>query len=339
MLPSSKLGLYALTLELSAWSGGALLDSQSDSTLLWYLVLHGGASFLLASAAILVLPPSFARPRRAILLLMTGCSYAVPIFGFLGVLAGIVVLRTHRYRAKPEAFESLQLPQFDPHQRTTGGFRQSGLRSFLGNTQAPMASRMGALVALQYVSGRVASSLLRDVLTDPSEDIRLLAYGMLDNQEKRINQAIDEELRCLTEAIKIEGEAQPGAQTLAAARRLSDLYWELIYQEMVQGDLRTHAVAESSRYCEIVLRHAPEDAAINLRQGRLLHARHELKGAEIAYFRALDLGLPSTRVLPYLAELRFDQGDFAGARHLMSELSHWSSLPRLRPVIEYWKAQ
>lgn len=339
MLLPSKFGLYALTLELSAWSAGALLDSQSDSTLLWYLVLHGAASLLLASAAILLLPPAFARPRRPVLLLMAGCSFAVPIFGFVGVLAGIVILRTYRYHEKIAPFESTQLPEFDPHQHTTGGFRQSGLRSFLGNTKAPMASRLGALVALQYVSGRVSSPLLRDVLTDPSEDIRLLAYGMLDNQEKRINQAIDEELRSLAEGVKLEGEAQPGPQTLAAVRRLSDLYWELIYQEMVQGDLRTHAVAESSRYCDIVLRHAPDDAAINLRQGRLLHALNQLEKAEAAYFRALGLGLPSTRVLPYLAELRFDQGDFVGARYLMSELSQWSSLPRLRPVIEYWKAQ
>lgn len=335
-MPNAHLGLFALLLELAAWSGSSLFGNHADGVLLWYLVMHGAASLLLAAFAILLLPWAFARPRRSVLLMMASCTYAVPILGFVGVLAGIVILRTYRHRVESPEFESLQLPEFDPHQHTTGGFRQSGLRAFLGNAQAPMASRMGALVALQYVSGRVSSPLLRDVLTDPSEDIRLLAYGMLDNQEKRINQAIDEELRKIAAARELEGPEERGPQTLAAARRLSDLYWELIYQELVQGDLRTHALAESSHYCQLALRHDPDDAALTLRQGRLLHALGHPEGAAGAYYKALALGLPSTRVLPYLAELRFDQGDFADARRLMGDLASWAALPRLQPVIEYW---
>ncbi|MFZ2971534.1 MAG: hypothetical protein WA049_02755 [Ferribacterium limneticum] len=335
-MPSFKLGLYALLLELAAWSGGALLGDQADGLLLWYLVLHGAASLLLAGFAILLLPAALTRPRRPLLLLMAGCSYAVPILGFMGVLAAIVVLRTYRHRVIEPEFASLQLPEFDPHQHTTGGFRQSGLRVFLGNAEAPIASRMGALVALQYVSGRLSSPLLRDVLTDPSEDIRLLAYGMLDNQEKRINQAIDEELKKLANSRDTEGPEERGPQTLAAARRLSDLYWELIYQRLVHGDLRTHALAESSRYCQMVLRHTPDDAALTLRQGRLLHDLGHPEGAAAAYYKALALGLPATRVLPYLAELRFDQGDYADTRRLMGDLASWAALPRLQPAIEYW---
>ena len=335
-MPSFKLALYALILEVAAWSGGALLGGHADGLLLWYLVLHGAASLLLAAFAILLLPAALTRPRRPVLLLMAGCSYAVPVLGFIGVIAAIVVLRTYSHRVIEPEFASLKLPEFDPHQHTTGGFRQSGLRSFLGNAEAPIASRMGALVALQYVSGRLSSPLLRDVLTDPSEDIRLLAYGMLDNQEKRINQAIDEELKKLASGRTEEGPEERGPQTLAAARRLSDLYWELIYQRLVQGDLRTHALAESSRYCQMVLRHAPDDAALTLRQGRLLHDLGHPEGAAAAYYKALALGLPSTRVLPYLAELRFDQGDYADAKRLMGDLASWASLPRLQPSIEYW---
>ena len=99
------------------------------------------------------------------------------------------------------------------------------------------------MVALQYVSGRTASPLLRTVLSDPSEDLRLLAYGMLDTLEKRVNRSIDAELSALRAAQAEEGSAGLGA--LESAQRLSDLYWELIYQELVQGDLRKHAIKES----------------------------------------------------------------------------------------------
>jgi tetratricopeptide (TPR) repeat protein len=330
-------GLFALLLEITAWSGGAFLGEQADYLLLWYLVLHGAASLLVGIFAIQLLPSI--QPRRSVMLIMAGCSYAAPLFGFVGVLISIVVLRAYRRHVAEPEFESLKLPEFDPHQHTTGGFRQSGLRSFLNNGKAPTSSRISALVALQYVSGRVSTPLLRDVLTDPSEDIRLLAYGMLDNQEKRINQAIDVELKKLAHSREEEGGEESGPNTLAAARRLSDLYWELNYRQLVQGDLRTYALAESSRYCQMVLRHTPDDAALTLRQGRLLHDLGQAEAAVAAYQRALALGLPATRVLPYLAELRFDQGNYADVRRLMTDLANWTALPRLQPVIKYWNSQ
>lgn len=338
-MPNPQHAFYAVLLELAAWFGGDLLGTHADGQLLWYLVLHGAASLLLASFAILLLPSAIAQPRRPLLLLLAGCSYAVPVLGFIGVLAGIVILRTHRRGISPPNFESIRLPAFDPHQHTAGSARRSGLRAFLGNAKAPTASRMGALVALQYVSGRVATPLLRDILTDPSEDIRLLAYGMLDKQEKRINQAIDEELKKFADSHNATDSDEREGHMLAAARRLSDLYWELIYQRLVQGDLRSHALAESAKYCRIVLREAPFDAALMLRHGRLLHALGQPEDAVDAYYKALALGLPATRVLPYLAELRFDQGNHADARRLMGELSTWAALPRLQPVIQYWNPQ
>ncbi len=336
---NQKLALYAVLLELGAWNGGLLFAGHSDATLAWYLLIHAAASALLALAAILLLPGEAARPRLPVLLLMAACSYAVPIVGFIGVIGGTLYLRFFRSQVPAQAFDSVQLPAFDPHQRPNAGFRQAGLRSFLGNSEAPMQARIGAMVALQYVSGRVSSPLLRDVLTDPSEDIRLLAYGMLDNQEKRINQSIDDELKLLNSAQQEEDPESSGPKTLASAHRLSDLYWELIYQELVQGDLRLYAISESSRYCQRVLDREPDNAALNLRQGRLLHAMGQRDAAEQAYLRARDLGLPATRILPYLAELRFERRDFTGAQRLMAELANWGSLPRLRPIINYWNQQ
>ena len=43
--------------------------------------------------------------------------------------------------------------------------------------------------------------------------------------------------------------------------------------------------------------------------------------------------------MPYEAELCFAQRDFPRTRALMSALDQWGALPRLRPVINYWKGQ
>lgn len=324
-----KLGLSAALLEINAWSGPLFFESNSDLLLLWYLGMHAVASLLLAAFVQAFLPANRTRPRWATQLLLAGFSYAVPIAGFVCVLAGSLLLRFYKPAPASGGFESLQLPDFDSHLRPQGAFRQAGLRSILNNRQVPVHTRLSAMVALQYVPGRVASPLLRDVLSDPAEDIRLLAYGMLDNQEKRINRAIDDELQQF-------GQATTDPARLAAAQRLSDLYWELVYQQLAQGDLRQYAISESLRYCEQALAEQPASAAMILRRGRLRHEQGDYAAAETDYRQAQALGLPATRVLPYLAEVRFEQRDFAGTSRLVQELSAWNSLPRLRPIVDYW---
>ncbi len=326
-----KLGLSALLLEVGAWSG-PLLQGHSDHALASYLLLHAVACALLALFLLPLLPSERARPRVPALLLIVACSYAVPVAGFLGVVAAALSLhylgRTH----VGTDFESVQLPEFDLHQHRQGNFRHAGLRSFLGNSGAPIQARMRAMVALQYVSGRTASPLLRSVLSDPSEDLRLLAYGMLDSLEKRINLAIDQELTVL----QAPQEQSTASAVLESQRRLSDLYWELVYQELVQGDLREHAIRESLRHGEAVLQAQPDNAPLHLRRGRLLHALGHPQDAQAAYEQASRLGLPATRVLPYQAQLCFERGDYTQARALVQALGPWDALPRLRPVIEYW---
>ena len=54
---------------------------------------------------------------------MTACSYAVPVAGFLGVIAAFVILRLYRRGSLPEDFDAVQLPEFDQH----GAFGMHGV--------------------------------------------------------------------------------------------------------------------------------------------------------------------------------------------------------------------
>lgn len=323
-----KLGFYAFLLEGTAWSAVALGQS-SDKTLVAYLLAHAGAAAVLALFLYPLLPARLKEPRLPILVLFFGMAYAIPLFGFIGLIAAIVILRMSAKQTLADPFEAITLPVIDPHQRASGGFRQAGMGAFIANTKAPVSTRLQALVALQNIPGRVASPLLRNVLSDPSEDIRLLAYGMLDNQEKGLNNLIHAERNRYAEA------SDPAAR-IVSAQRLSALYWELVYHDLVQGDLRRHALLQSQQYTMEALGPSRDNAALHLRIARLRQMLGETPAARLSYERALSLGMPRTRIVPYLAELAFDAGDYDSVCMWMSELRDWRSLPRLKPIIEYW---
>lgn len=75
-MSQTKLGLSALTLEAIAWAQLAI-GGSGERELLIYFAAHGGASLL---------PARYSRPRRAVIGLLFGLIFFVPVMGFLGVL-------------------------------------------------------------------------------------------------------------------------------------------------------------------------------------------------------------------------------------------------------------
>ena len=61
-----------------------------------------------------------------------------------------------------------------------------------------------------------------------------------------------------------------------------------------------------------------------------------LEEADAAYRRARELGLPASRVVPYLAELAFARRDFTQVRALLQTMQDWEGLSRLQPVLKFW---
>lgn len=323
-----KLTLLTLLFEISAGLQLLVSGSRSDLVLVGFLTTHMLASALLATLVLMAMRRSYAWPRTATWLFFFCLSACIPVLGVIGILGTMACLPLLPAPGSRVHFLSLRMPELDPHEHPPGeAFRQAGLRQFLRNDRAPIDQRLRALVGLQNAPVRFASPLLRDLLAASSEDLRLLAYGMLETREKRLNAEIHT-WRTTWQ------DAPDEATRQAAARRLSALYWEIIYQELAQGDLRHHAAEESLRFLEEAL--DPHDASLQLRHGRLLHELGRSAEAEEAYRNAIKLGLPAPRVQPYLAELAFERRDFAEVRSLLAKLHDYPDQRRITPILDFW---
>jgi len=261
---------------------------------------------------------------------LAALCFFVPVAGVLLVLGSLLLAKLFPKPEDDKDIADVGLPVFVAHliSRVThgGGAR---LRAQLSNERAPVQSRMTALVAMQSMPTRTASPVLRDLLADPVDDIRLLAYGMLDNAEKVLTQKILAELPRLEEATTPEARYDIN-------KRLADLYWELIYQNLVQGDVYRYTAEQVERYASAALDIQPDNAALWYMRGRLALSRREPDVAESHLRRAESLGFPRDRLLPPLAEACYLRRDYAGARAALAQFSSRSPLPLLRPLLRYW---
>jgi polysaccharide biosynthesis protein PelE len=157
----------------------------------------------------------------------------------------------------------------------------------------------------------------------------LLAYGLLDGKEKQISQRILIE----QEQLKTSDEAQ---ELYAAHRRLAELNWELIYQRMVQGDMRRYSGDQSLEHAKQALAIKPDDAGLWFMCARVLLSQERPDDAESALNRARTLGMPDVQLLPYFAEMAFERRDLQQVQDCLSQLQEKPSSKALGAVHEYW---
>jgi hypothetical protein len=325
-----KLSFSALSLEAAALLL-LLRQSQSVSVLLAFLAMHGAASVLIALAIRLLLPRRYAQPRAWVLAFLFAYNFFMPVLGLCcTVLAFVLGIWLPRL-ARGNDFASVALLRFTTHRNHEGtGFRGGQVRAQLANPAAPLDQRLKALVALQDTPAHATGTLLRKLLSDPADDMRLLAYGILDGKEKQIMQRIQENQRLLAADNTAEGERHAGH------KRIAELYYELIYQDLVQGDMRQFAGEQVRLHIARAQMHNASDAGLWFMLARLELQAANVDAAAHALEQARQGGFAHERLLPYIGELRFLQRRYGDVRQLFGELQARSTLPAVEALHGYW---
>jgi hypothetical protein len=192
--------------------------------------------------------------------------------------------------------------------------------------------RVDAVMALRRMDAKKAVPLLRLAFSDPSEDVRLLAFAILERREKALRSRIQLGLRELDDA----GASLPVSTRARLRRRLAQDHWELVYGGFVTGDAEARVLQAAEAHAEGALESkfvgatALLLARIYLRQRRPDQARAQLERAEGA-------GVPSAACAPLLAEAAFV------ARRFREVPAHLARVPQahlrragLAPLVEFW---
>ena len=321
----------AVSLESSA-IGLLLMRSQDMWFAIPFFLLHGAASALIALVAWSLVRRSFQDSARWPLALLFSLSFFIPVFGLVGFIFGLIVALWLPRITLHMPYASVAIPQFmQSRSGVPPVFRSTSVRVDVAERSAPEEMRLKALLSIQEMPARATSGLLRDLLSDDSDDIRLLSYGMLRNKER----AISERVASSTEKFK---SAKTESAKFQAAKELAEFNWELVYQELVVGDMRMHALKQGLLNVNEAVRLRDDDAGLWFLASRLAHRAKEFRLAVTYMDKALKRGYPRTLAIPEMAELAFSMRDFDRVRALEKEFPDVHRVPQLAPVSNYWRA-
>ncbi len=314
------------TQDWSAWlTSPAVLGGYA-----YIVVLHAFASMLIALLVWSSLSAHHRRPLPWAPLLLFSVPFFMPLVGAFGIAAAAVALRTQRHRSE-SLWRSMGVPSlpFRPAERPPSPmFHDGGLQDVIYLANDP-DQRLAALLTTRRMDGQSPVSILKLALRDPADDVRLLAYSMLDQQESRINQRIE---RLLIElAARKEGPEQA-----VLHGSLAHWYWELAYLGLAQGSVLNHVLAQAATHVETSLLNAP-DPELQLLGGRIALEQGNVKKARNYFTLAERGGMSPDKLLPFLAETAFMEGDYAQIPRLLASMPPGTlARPPFTHLTRYW---
>jgi hypothetical protein len=307
-----------------------LIISSSMPAFVGVLAAHALACAIVASSCYLLMPAHFKKPRAVVWLLMFDFAFIAPVIGAIGMLLMTrATLRQTADKSRLAVPVSLDLPEYDVQGKDINRSGQGAIRSRLG-VNVPGNIRMQSLLTLQAVPNQVSNPILEGLLGDSTDDVRLVAFGMLDAEEKKLSVHIQREREALLGDLTLE-------QRYTCLRHLAELHWELIYASHAQGELRNHILGQTRKYLDAAFAvGVPANSGLLFLKGRILLAQGAMEEAEDLIKQAVALGQPKISALPYLAEIAFKRREFGLVKQLMQQLVELNVAARTRAIADFW---
>jgi hypothetical protein len=336
---------------------------MANPALLAAVALHSISCYFFAQGFWLLLPRRYKLPARESFGFLFVFLWILPVVGALGVLWSVTTaLRRPRSRSSKNVKTVVlpELPFSPPVIFPAPPYSEGALRQIVHFAGRPL-KRLKAVMATRHMAPREAMIVWSKATRDPVDDVRLLAYAMRDDNEKKL---IDRILG-LTEALP----EVPARMQHSHHKTIAALCWELVYHRLVQGAVRQHWLQTARHHMELVLvpssnaqavvspasarsamlastdrsdrpSTSPAFRAIDanswLLYGRILLESGDLASAREAFASARAGGMEEQKILPWLAEAAFRERKFSEVKRYLSALTRPGEKGRELALVRAW---
>lgn len=312
-----------------------LLDwSAADIGVTNWLVLHVASSLIAGVAGALMGKTITPGKASGLFILCAIVSLCMPLLGALGGVVSIVVgIYYSNTRHHEEVYwqftENADLPFTTPIGRPMARYDSRGFEEQL------MYSKNNddlyrKVLAASHMRAALSIGMLKRAVQHSDEKIRLTAYQTLDKKVTHLNREIQ---RLEDDAGDMQGEEKSNTWLQIASN-----YWELLTLEKDEPIARQQLLTKAGNAAVKAVEIMPTNRNAHFTLGRVFMMQRESEKAGVAFRRAMELGMPADKAMPYLAEAAFDNREFSKVSSLLDSLDDaFKVYPPLSHVAQYWK--
>lgn len=313
--------------------GLAVATDPSAIVLTALVVVHLAASLLFSRILVKLLPLHYRQPPSEAKAFVFGAIVFVPVLAMIGFLATLVPALCRQRAALPPVLwlhpRAARLPTQAAEPNSKNSFFWAGsLAGTLQNAPDPN-KRIAALIATLSIKEQDAVPLWRWALKDPEDEVRLLAYALLNRKEK----AIEERIR-KTQAEMGNASAD---DVFTLHKALAHDFWELSQLAKSRSSTQLSLCARAREQVESALMLKAGNGGLRLLLGRILLAERQLDAASEALRSAQDMGVDARQIEPLLAEIAFIEGRYPDVGGHVRRAGPGRSATRIGTATGYWE--
>lgn len=301
-----------------------------SADLLTALDLHFSAcvGFTLALPKFLSFQKTIFTPIDFLLFFMI--AFFIPVLGMSGLALALIATadRVKKEDKLPIHFNMIREFSHAPaDQRLRFEYGVVSLDNLLKSQNPDI--RMNAVYATLKLDDKNAIPLLRTALHDPVDDIRLLAYALIDRKEQRISERIENARKSL--------ESADPANIRNLYKNIIKDYWELAHLGLVEGETLNFVLNKTREYLEKALQLYPTDRGLHLQYAKLLL---RLRSPQLAYdeFKTAEsLGVEKQQLLIYYAEIDFLKRQYGVVKRYMKDVNLVTAHPHIQATSRFWQ--
>lgn len=267
---------------------------------------------------------------KALFALLLAIGTFIPGFGLVGGGILMVLLKRHTGDFKPVAFdfyEEIEYTRKNPIKTVSYGVGWASTR--LQSNQFSTEQRKQALHTVTRGGLKDANFMYSQLVSDDVEELRVCAFSMLENQQNRLHQKINGLLKSLS--------ATPDPwQSVFIEKQLALLYWELVYLNLSDHEFRALLLERSTYFAGKALDILNEDPSLWILLSRIDTLQGRKKEAYRHLQYAAEYGAPVSRIIPFFAEMAYQQKDYQTVKQLLSSDTSLKYIIKINKIVNFW---
>ncbi|RUM59686.1 MAG: hypothetical protein DSY53_02125 [Persephonella sp.] len=331
-----KLLFLSITFEISSIY---LLFFTKDFTgkIFAVLILHTLASITLSQIVWLILPKRYKKPFPLSLISLFVIVFSTPIVSYIALIILYIILKKQKPKtAYPfnhfsiwKGLEELRIPKRK--------FGEAAIIELVRNTKIPAEKRLKAFIFLTEAISPETVQLLKLGLSDPNDEIRLLCFSELSKIEKKITSSIHYYMNILE-------NAKDDKEYLDALENLAKSYWEAVYLGIGDEEINKYYINQTYKYALKAIEFAEEknlqvDPHVILILGKINLLKGDYESAERLLRETLDSNIPKFEVIPSLAKLYYEKGEFSKVKELFMKYPYLRYDFDIYPIYALWSGE
>jgi len=322
MILFSAFFLIGISLEILA-----LLTLKQHGAIFNLIAIHFAASCCII-CAIHQLRKKFFSYTNSIMIMLFMFLFFVPILGIIGSMILIRWLYTVQDWDTSQTIKKISILDFLKPLRSEQGI--SKVFNNLFSSQNSLPIRIQALKILSTMSPNKINILIRKVFSDKESELRLLAFNLIDTQEKKIFHKINTALSKLSHPITKNKKAK-------IYRYIAFEYWDLVYRNLIDS-IMLHIILEKIiYYAQYAHTELKNDTSLCNLLGRVYIKQEKYDLAILEFEKSLALSGHKSSTILYLAEAYFHIKKFAQVKFLLSSIKPINLVDINEPVVNFWK--